>query len=84
MMLSKSGNSSTGFRASLLGRVFTLISITFVFDLYILRPTCLVVLIRKFVVAFHISVHSESKCHSYSYNSAKTNPNNPFLTSLVC
>lgn len=85
MMLSRSGNSSTGLRASFLGQwVFTLIFITFGLDLYILRPTCLAVLIRQIVVAFHISAHSGSKCYSYSYNSGKTTPNNPFLTSLAC
>jgi len=85
MTLSRSGNSSTGLTASVLRQwVFTLIFTTFGFDLYILRPVCLVVLIREFVIAFLISVHSGSKCHSYSHNSGKTSPNNPFLTPLVC
>lgn len=67
MRLSRSGSSSTALSASLLGlQVFTLIFLTFGFGLYILRPTCLVVLIRKFVVAFHMSAHSGSECHSYS------------------
>lgn len=68
MVLSESRNSSTHLRAFLLEqRNFTLIFITFGFDLYFLRATCLVVPISKFVVAFYISVHSRSKCLLYSY-----------------
>lgn len=84
MVLSEPRNSSTGLKAFLLGKWnFTLIFITIVFYLYFLRPICLVVPIIKFVVAFHISVHSRSKCLSYSYKCGKTRPSNPFLSSLV-
>lgn len=84
MRLSRSGSSSTALRASLLGLwVFTLIFITFSLGLYVLRPTCLVVPIRKFVIAFHMSIHSGNKCHSYSYKSSETT-NNPSLTFFAC